>query len=879
MINNILYIGSQPHIVEQLFNSNYLKSSFQDIQHVISVIPNSGLIEKTLKEKEFAVIATEQQLSSKRIENIKVHYPNTEIIQLNKSKSTTENKQTFNRSKLKERLQVFENSTVPFYLKDKQGTVLACNSAYSKMFRLKPSELIGNNISKFTPHEIATLINANDREIFDSETPLTYEHASIGIDGEKKEYLIHKELIDTDTQFTKLIDIRKFNADKRILDNELQILHSMINSSTDLIFLINKEGKLFACNKQMECFLGKTEAQLIALDYFQLFSCNKQAEILLQQDKKVLASNQTIIEEVSLTNNVNQTKRIRITKVPHIDSEGVNNGIIVIGKNITKLRQATKELKISNLVFDNSLDGIIVTDANNIIISCNDAATKYSGYSKQELIHQDIRMLSHNDVTNSHSNIADLLRRKKEWSGAFTFVGKDSLTHYAWLDAYLIEFEHEESYSIVYSVSEINNTNQFANKIKYMSSTDPITGIANRISLLANLDEQLIQASYDESSLAVLFIKPDFSRCVRKNQNNMLSDSLLKKIAHRLKEIIRKQDFIARFDDDTFVIVLKDISSEQDAATTTNKILNSFNLPIELAELNSHITLQIGISLYPDDGITSEILIDHAKDAMLAGNDKTKSNYCFYTQELTIHTKKQLQFESEIEQAIENNEFVPFFKHEYELSTKKPSRIHLKLFWNSKHEGLLKTENFYYLAQETELIHQFNQLKINLGFAQATKWNKQGLLSCPLSISLDENFLKNPSLMAIIQQALKDSQCPVHLIEFEVSESILNERVDSIMANLLSVKKMGFGLIIKDYASTNSIFPLIQALDVRAFKVSEGLNTSIPGQVIGKNLRSALHALTEVFGLDILGDQLENHPPAMAKSSAEMTFYLNCNKK
>jgi len=297
------------------------------------------------------------------------------------------------------------------------------------------------------------------------------------------------------------------------------------------------------------------------------------------------------------------------------------------------LRQRSEaKLEQASTVFNNTKDGILITDKNRNIIAINKAFTAITGYTEEEVIGQNPRLLkSDRHDQKFYKTLWKSVSSTGQWQGDIWNRRKDGTVVPVWQNISIVKDDkgNVKNYTSVFS--DISSIKEYEEQLKHAAHHDALTGLANRVLFGVHLDHNLQKAKRNKGGFALLFLDLDGFKAVNDSMGHNAGDQLLQCVAQRLEECIRDEDTAARFGGDEFTIILEDIKQATDAELVTAKIINAISEPVVFGDQSISVSASIGISLYPDDGQECEELMHAADSAMFRAKSRGKNNYRLYS--------------------------------------------------------------------------------------------------------------------------------------------------------------------------------------------------------------------------------------------------------
>lgn len=300
-------------------------------------------------------------------------------------------------------------------------------------------------------------------------------------------------------------------------------------------------------------------------------------------------------------------------------------------KSVNQVKEGQEKLKLSAQVFVNSAEAIVITDVNNNIMQVNKAFVDITGYSSDEVIGKNPRVLqSGQQGADFYREMWGTLLTAGCWQGEIMDRRKNGEIYPKWLSIAVVRDEQGAVSNYIALFSDITERKASFDRIQYLAHYDALTHLPNRVLLDDHIDLILAGAKRNYTKLAILFLDLDRFKEVNDTRGHHVGDKLLQAVAERLKECVRESDTVARLGGDEFVILLSSISDEKDAATVAQKVIEQIGRPFMLGEYQANIGTSIGISLYPNHGTDKEALLKSADAAMYFAKEKGRNNFQFF---------------------------------------------------------------------------------------------------------------------------------------------------------------------------------------------------------------------------------------------------------
>lgn len=298
---------------------------------------------------------------------------------------------------------------------------------------------------------------------------------------------------------------------------------------------------------------------------------------------------------------------------------------------VGKLEEATERLQLFAKMFDNSGEAIVITDAQRNIVAVNPAFVEITGYSADEVMGKNPKILSSGKQTAEfYEMMWTTLNETGQWSGEIWNRRKDGEIYPEWLSIGVVKNHRGETINYISLFSDITKRKEAEQRIEFLAHYDSLTKLPNRALFADRLKRALVVAHRNEKKAALMFLDLDKFKDINDMLGHLAGDLLLQSVAERVKSCVRESDTICRQGGDEFMILLEDINGTEDVEKVAHKIISVMSEPHRIGEHSLTITFSIGAALYPDDAGDDKTLILHADQAMYRAKDSGRNNFQFF---------------------------------------------------------------------------------------------------------------------------------------------------------------------------------------------------------------------------------------------------------
>lgn len=520
------------------------------------------------------------------------------------------------------------------------------------------------------------------------------------------------------------------------------------------------------------------------------------------------------------------------------------------------LRTSADYLRLAHKVIDASMDGIMITDQHGFIQSVNPSFSKLTGYAQHEAIGQTPRLLS------SGLHEADFYRRmwhtlleKGHWQGEVWNKRKNGELYPQWLSITAIrdENQHITQYAAIFS--DITERKRQEEKIHQLAYMDELTGLANRRMFFDRLQLALANAHRHKHTLAVLFLDLDLFKRINDTLGHQAGDQALKEVARRLQTTLREGESVARIGGDEFTILIPEVTGCKSLQILAQRIISQLERPVQLLQQEFFLTTSIGISLYPKDGLTAELLVKHADVAMYQAKSAGRNQYSFYQASSSQQNEDELKLEQALRQALRQQQLQVYYQPKFALQSGKLTGLEALLRWQDPELGNVSPTMFIPLAEKLGLIHQLGEQVLRQVCAQLREW--QGL-ALPVAINISALQLTEADFLPRLRAILEQSGISAQLLELELTEScLIPEHADYTLSVLTELKELGLRLSIDDFGTGYSSLSYLRRLPLDALKIDRSFIRDLPESESGSQITLAIIAMGKALGLEVIAEGIE----------------------
>lgn len=516
--------------------------------------------------------------------------------------------------------------------------------------------------------------------------------------------------------------------------------------------------------------------------------------------------------------------------------------------------------------------GVYQIDAEGHLVFVNDQWREISGLMQERPALADwIRNLHPMDRQRVLDTWKKAYEQKTEVRHEFRLLGKQNRTRHVINQARPMVVEDGRFGGYIGSLLDITELKQVQDQLKQLALFDPLTQLANRHLFRNRLIKALQLQRRTHEKFAVLFLDVDHFKRINDTLGHDQGDALLCAMAARLQACTRPTDTVARLGGDEFTLLISGLHINQEADHVARKILQALETPITLAGQNVTISTSIGISIAPDDAEDANTLMKYADMAMYRAKMLGRNNHQFFSQEMNEELARQLRAEDDLRQALANGEFELFFQPQISLQSRRIVGYEALLRRIHPTRGIISADQFIGIAEDSGLIAPIGEWVIKKACQCIREMNERGLLPQDghVAINLSARQFRDPRLLDIIRNNLRDAGIAANQLELEITENFLLDTSGAPLELLQQLNDMGTVLTIDDFGTGYSSLNYLKRLPIRCIKVDKSFVTDVTHDVDDQEITAAVIAMAHKLGLRVVAEGVENAEQAAFLSENE----------
>ena len=567
-------------------------------------------------------------------------------------------------------------------------------------------------------------------------------------------------------------------------------------------------------------------------------------------------------------------------EVAHL-SAAIHDMVEHLTLEIAQRKRAEEALRIAATAFE-SQQGMIVTDANRVILRVNPAFTAITGYSAEESVGQNPSMLSSGRHDQAfYAAMSQTLERDGTWAGEIWNQRKNGEVYPEWLTVSAVRDGAAAVTHYVGIFTDVSERLQAQTEIDTLAFYDPLTKLPNRRLLLDRLDQALLASTRHSRKSALLFVDLDNFKTLNDTLGHHQGDRLLTQVAQRLKGCIRDGDTVARLGSDEFVVMLEDLSENlpeaaNQAEAVADKVLNALAQDYPLASGSHHSTTSIGITLFGGAPLESnEEPLKRAELAMFQAKAAGRNALRFFDTQMQAEVSAHAALEADLRLALPAQQLLLHYQPQVvgtDRATARTVGVEALVRWQHPQRGLVPPASFIPLAEETGLILPIGQWVLETACAQLTAWAANPALAhLTMAVNVSARQFSQPDFVDSVLTTLARTGAKPKLLKLELTESMLVDDVENIISKMAALKVRGVAFSLDDFGTGYSSLAYLKRLPLNQLKIDQGFVRNIVTDANDAALAKMVVVLAESMGLTVIAEGVE------LQAQADLLAHLGCH--
>ncbi|WP_415883096.1 EAL domain-containing protein [Neptuniibacter sp. QD34_54] len=664
------------------------------------------------------------------------------------------------------------------------------------------------------------------------------------------------------------IDISAEKKAEEILITERDQAHrlatrndTILESISDGIVELDAEGKQIFVNKAATAILGYSTDELIGHPIQDTwYRTNSVRESLSESNSSIestLSTGASLSSDDWFIKDSGDCIPVHRKAAPII-TNGVITGAVISFFDISKQIADHRSIKLSAAVYQNTAEGIMITDADNKIVSVNPAFERITGYSSQEVVGLGPELLA-SELTprETYTDMWKSISERGSWKGEIVNKRKDGIhfTELLSITTLKDDFGHQYYVGVLNDISQVKQAQE---QLTQLANHDRLTGIPNKFFFESLIDHLLPKDMRRKRKSALLYLDLDRFKNINDSMGHEYGDQLIIDCAKRLSSQIRDIDYCARIGGDEFAVFVDDYDNEDEIYTLAERLIKTISAPYNLEGCTSYIGLSVGIAFSPKDGRNLDELKRAADAALYQAKADGRGVYRTYSSEMSDMAKERQELEILLRQAMQEQELKLHYQPQVDITTGKTIGYEALARWEHKEKGYISPAQFIPLAEETGLISDLGKWALNQAAKQLRNWLDTGVETNYIAVNISALQLARTDLVSDVKAAITQYEIPATMLELEITESFLVHDPQKAAVVLSELKELGVRVSIDDFGTGFSSLGYIKDLPCDCIKIDQSFIRSITENESDKSLVKAIIAMSQGLGLGVIAEGVEH---------------------
>ncbi|HEY0846767.1 MAG TPA: EAL domain-containing protein [Noviherbaspirillum sp.] len=538
-----------------------------------------------------------------------------------------------------------------------------------------------------------------------------------------------------------------------------------------------------------------------------------------------------------------------------IDGRAATIGIML---DITERKQAEATMQLATMVYQNSSEGMTITDPDGVVIDVNPAFTKITGYSRQEIIGQRISLLSSGRQDRAfYEAMWQSINTTGQWQGEIWNRRKNGEVYAEWLTVNSYYDADGSVFRRIALFSDITQKKRTDDLVWKQANFDSLTGLPNRLMFRDRLEQEIRKAHRAGLLMAVMFLDLDRFKEINDTLGHAVGDTLLKQASMRLSNCVRESDTVARLGGDEFTVILGELNDTKDVERVAQDILQKLCEPFVLGDEVAYVSASIGITFYPSDATELEDLLKNADQAMYAAKEQGRNRFHYFTPSMQETAQARRRVASDLRKALSHNQLCVYYQPIVDLQSGRICKAEALVRWRHPTRGLVSPAEFIPIAEDTGMIVDIGDWVFRQAAVQAERWRA---LVPDFQISVNTSPVQYRS-GGIGHDSwfehLAALNVPPQGITVEITEGLLLETNASITDQLLKFRDAGIQVALDDFGTGYSSMSYLKKLDIDYLKIDRSFSTNLSAESEDMALYEAMIVMAHKLGIKVIAEGVE----------------------
>ena len=631
------------------------------------------------------------------------------------------------------------------------------------------------------------------------------------------------------------------------------------------------DGRFLWANTRLCDLLGAEPVQTLSLNF---------RDVMIAQDPDWAASQLQRLLAGEIDHYVGERHCLRldngrrvpvlctVTLAPEVGDEPAH--LVCVVQDLDEIKAARAALqrsearqRLAATVVDNTMEGVVVTDAHSRILSVNAAFTRLLGYTEEELLGKTPRVFKSGRHDKAfYEAMWTALTETGYWQGEIWNRRKNGEIFPEHMSLSAVRDPAGEITHYVCMFTDISEEKAQQRQLEYLAHNDPLTGLSNRTWFGHQLELAVQEAQGSGEHIAVLLLNLDRFKDVNDSYGHATGDEVLKHIARQVQSALRPGDVLGRLAGDELAVVARNLRHADGAAAMARHLIRAVAEPWRSPDgLEVVAGVSVGICMFPEHAGTTELLLQGAHAAVYGAKARGRGAWCFFHEAMTQAARERLELESRLRLALAQGHLQMYYQPQMDIATGRIQGAEALVRWNDPQEGLISPARFIPVAETSGVIGPLGEWVVREVCRQGQQWREAGLPPLTLALNVSPRQFHLTDLAGCTAAALQASGFPAARLELEITESALAERTEEARQVLVRLRELGVRIAVDDFGTGYSSLAQLKRFPIDVLKIDQGFIRDIPQSEDDMAISAAIIAMGHSMGLSVLAEGVETEGP------------------
>ena len=636
-----------------------------------------------------------------------------------------------------------------------------------------------------------------------------------------------------------------------------ELLQLFIGHAPAALAMLDREMRYLAVSRRWLEMHSLIDVEVLGRSLYEVLP--EIPEAWREEHRRCLAGEQLGKDERRFVRANGSVQWVRREILPWRAGDGSVGGIVIFSEDITERKLAEERLRLAATVFTGAREGITITDPTGTILEVNDAFTRITGYTREEALGSNPRMLQSGlQREDFYKNMWDSLVREGHWSGEMWNRKKNGDIYAEMLAINATRDAGGEVEQYVGLFTDITEVKEHEQQLELAAHCDALTGLPNRALFVDRLRQAMAQARRRKQLLGVACFDLDAFKAINDGYGHSSGDAMLTALAFRMKRALRKGDTLARLGGDEFAAVILDLPDSDACLPTLTRILEAAAKEVQIGDVPLRVTVSAGVTFYPQaEEVDADMLLRQTYHALYEAKLAGKSRYCIFDPSHDLMARSRHENVEHVRRAQAAHELVLYYQPKVNMRTGKVIGAEALIRWQHPERGLMPPGLFLPVIENHPLAVEVGNWVIESALAQMEAWQESGF-EMPVSVNVSAFELQQPDFVDRLcaRLAAHPRVKPSHL-ELEVLETSALQNVALSSQVLTACREAGVLISVDDFGTGYSSLDYLRRLPANILKIDQSFVRDMLDEIGSLSILKGVLGLAEAFRREVIAEGVE----------------------